>query len=197
MKNENETGFFGFILDAQKNDSLLDKFKKLKDFKDLERFFLEENPGYGLTNAELRALWDARYKLDALYQLREVVGSYWFSAEYLGTPRPEGGGIIKEAWFNYFSDTEDPLQNEDIKILRCVQIWDTAFEESESSSRSACVTIIETRTGYYIIDVWAERVEFPELVFVMKDRECPRVLHLGCPSRFLHFGKSFHSFLLL
>jgi len=73
MKNENETGFFGFILDAQKNDSLLDKFKKLKDFKDLERFFLEENPGYGLTNAELRALWDARYETCQQYTPEEIV----------------------------------------------------------------------------------------------------------------------------
>jgi len=69
---ENETGFFGFILDAQKDKALLDDFKKLKDFKDLERFFLKENPGYGLTNAKLRALWDARHEICKQYTPKEI-----------------------------------------------------------------------------------------------------------------------------
>lgn len=126
----------------------------------------EDNDILGRDEGE--ALWPEMYDLPAIYQLREAVGPYWYSAEYQGSPRPEGGSIIKEAWFKYFSDEEDPLQNEKIKIERCIQAWDTAFEKGEENSRTACCTWVETKTGYFLVDVWANRVEFPELVEIAK-----------------------------
>jgi predicted phage terminase large subunit-like protein len=120
----------------------------------------EDDP---LGRKEGEALWPDRFDRNALAKLREAMGSYWFSAEYMGRPKPEGGNILEEAWFGYYTEEGNPLSI-DVPIQHCIQIWDTAFEEGETHSRSACVTIIENRHGYYIMDVWAERVEFPELV---------------------------------
>lgn len=120
---------------------------------------------------EGEALWPEMYDLNSLLNMRDSstgIGSYWFSAEYQGSPRPEGGSILKEAWFNYFSEAEDPLLNEKAPVQRCLQAWDTAFEKGEENSRTACVTWIETKLGYFVMDVWADRVEFPELVDIVK-----------------------------
>lgn len=124
-----------------------------------------------LGRKEGEALWPEMYPLPVLKALRDdpkAVGPYWFSAEYQGTPRPEGGSILKEAWFRYFGDEDNPLLNDKVKITRCIQAWDTAFEKGEENSRTACCTWMETKLGYLLMDVWAGRVEFPELVEMVK-----------------------------
>lgn len=116
-----------------------------------------------LGRQEGEALWPEMYPVESLMQIRGAIGPYWFSAEYQGYPRPEEGAIIKEAWFDYFTEDQTPKQ-----FLQCIQVWDTAFEKGDNTSRSACMTLIETATHYYVVDVWAKRVEFPELVEAAK-----------------------------
>lgn len=128
--------------------------------------FAEEDDALGREEGE--PLWPEMYDKDALLQTREAIGPYWWSAEYQGAPRPEGGAIIKEAWFQYYSQDEDPLLNEDIKIQRCLQMWDTAFKKDQTNDRSACCTWVETRRGYFLSDVWFGRPEFPELVEIVR-----------------------------
>jgi len=125
-------------------------------------------PGDPLGRPEGEALWPEMYPRQSLLQVREAIGPYWYSAEYQGYPRPEGGSIIKEAWFQYYSDQENPLVNESIKVERCIQIWDTAFELDDASSRSACMTWVKAGQFFYVIDVWAKRVEFPDLIQAAK-----------------------------
>jgi len=125
-------------------------------------------PGDPLGRSEGEALWPEMYPRQSLLQVREAIGPYWYAAEYQGYPRPEGGSIIKEAWFQYYSDQENPLVNESIKVERCIQVWDTAFELDDSSSRSACMTWVKAGQFFYVIDVWAKRVEFPDLIQAAK-----------------------------
>lgn len=116
------------------------------------------------------ALCPEMYDIDSLYTLRESVGPYWFSAEYQGHPRPEGGSIIKEGWFGYFTEDENPLFNDKIKIQRLIESWDTAFEKGNETSRTACAVLAETKDFYYVLDIYADRIEFPELVDVTKSK---------------------------
>lgn len=134
-------------------------------------------PGDPLGRAEGKALWPSMYNLDALLDLRQATGSYWWSAEYMGSPRPEGGGIIHEEWFQYYgpgTGVDDPLdveeddQSNELWPRRLRQFWDTAFKEQQVNDRSACVTIADCKKGYFIPDVWAKRVEFPELQTALK-----------------------------
>jgi predicted phage terminase large subunit-like protein len=54
--------------------------------------------------------------------------------------------------------------------LLTVQIWDTAFKDKATSDYSACVTMVKHPTGVAVIDVWRDRVEFPDLVRAVKSQ---------------------------
>ena len=109
-------------------------------------------------------LWPERYPMQELNKLRYSVGPFWWAAEYQGTPRPEGGGIFKEAWFQYF----DPEEYDTLQLKRFIQQWDTAFKEKQANDRSACVTFAEGKGGYYVLDLWVGRPQFPELTTAVK-----------------------------
>lgn len=102
------------------------------------------------------------FDLSMLRTLRESIGPYWWDAEYMGNPRKEGGTIFKESWFQFITDNE--IKNEQIR--RTIQFWDTAFTEKTRNSRSACVTIAETKNKYIILDVYAQHIDYPKLIQV-------------------------------
>jgi len=111
-----------------------------------------------LGRKEGEALWPEVYDVPALNKLRGI-GTYWWDAEFQGSPRPEGGGIFKEGWFGYF----EPDEFDDLKLNRYTQFWDTAHKEKQANDRSACITFAEGKNGYYLLDVWVGRPTFPAL----------------------------------
>jgi len=117
-----------------------------------------------LDRAEGEALWPEMYPLDSLFRIKQAVGSYWWSAEYQGFPRPEGGGIIKEEWFGYFDYTPQTS-----KYRNVIQVWDTAYEQGSEASRSACITLAEGE-HLDVLDVWAGRPAFPDLCRMVKSK---------------------------
>ncbi|MEO8233687.1 MAG: phage terminase large subunit, partial [Ignavibacteriota bacterium] len=72
----------------------------------------------------------------------------------------ETSGIIKADWFKYFVDENDIYRQQ---VFKKVQSWDTAFKKNQENDYSVCTTWVYTNTGFYLIDVWRGRVEFPEL----------------------------------
>jgi len=132
-----------------------------------------------LDRAPGKALWPSMFDLNSLLTLQQATGTFWWSAEYMGSPRPEGGGIIHEEWFQYYgpgTEVGDPLDLEDADARNPLfprkvrQFWDTAFKEAQANDRSACVTVLDCKQGYFIPDVWAERVEFPGLQTALKSK---------------------------
>jgi hypothetical protein len=81
------------------------------------------------------ALHSAREPIDVLEQLRDSLGEYHFSGQYQQSPAPRGGGMVKEAWLQYYEPYELPP-----KFDRIVQSWDTANKETELSDYSVCTT---------------------------------------------------------
>jgi hypothetical protein len=71
----------------------------------------------------------------------------------------ETSGIIKTEWWRYYDVSTLPTE----RVLKKVQSWDTAFKEKESNDFSVCTTWAVTQNGYYVLDLWRKRVEFPEL----------------------------------
>lgn len=69
------------------------------------------------------------------------------------------GRIIKREWFKFFELHE--LAHK--KRLSKIQIWDTAGKTKQENDFSVCETWIETDDGYYLIDLYRERLEFPDL----------------------------------
>ncbi|MFX8790017.1 hypothetical protein ABTM65_19520, partial [Acinetobacter baumannii] len=46
---------------------------------------------------------------------------------------------------------------------RLVHSWDTAFKTKASNDYSVRTIWAECERGYYLLDVWKQKVEFPEL----------------------------------
>ncbi len=72
----------------------------------------------------------------------------------------ESSGIIKNTWWKYFNSDDEIYKQ---IVYKKVQSWDTAFKKNQENDYSVCTTWIYTNTGFYLIDVWRGRVEFPEL----------------------------------
>jgi len=72
----------------------------------------------------------------------------------------ETSGIIKHDWWQYY-ENEDELYKQ--RVLKKVQSWDTAFKKNQENDYSVCTTWVIAQNGYYLIDLWRDRVEFPEL----------------------------------
>ena len=70
--------------------------------------------------------------------------------------------IIKREWFavtSYRSETQDIRQ----KKITVLQSWDTAFKKNEENDYSVCTTWEILNNQYRLIDIYRDRVEFPEL----------------------------------
>jgi predicted phage terminase large subunit-like protein len=82
------------------------------------------------------------------------------------------GRIIKREWFRFFELHELARK----RRLSKIQIWDTAGKTKQENDFSVCETWIETDDGYYLIDLYRERLEFPDLkkkAMELYDKEIP------------------------
>ena len=74
----------------------------------------------------------------------------------------ESDRIIKREWFqisSYRHETKD-IRESGIKIL---QSWDTAFKKNQENDFSVCTTWEISKNQFTLIDIFRERLEFPEL----------------------------------
>lgn len=72
----------------------------------------------------------------------------------------EASGIIKNNWWRYYESESDIYRQ---RVFKKVQSWDTAFKKNQENDYSVCTTWAVADNGYYLIDMWRGRVEFPEL----------------------------------
>lgn len=89
-------------------------------------------------------------------QERRTQGSRNWDALYQQRPRPQEGGIFKEAWVKrHRTPPASPLM--------IVQSIDTAFKPGQLNDPSVIETWAIMPTGYVLLHVWRERVEYPRL----------------------------------
>jgi predicted phage terminase large subunit-like protein len=101
------------------------------------------------------ALWPERFSVDELNSLRRQLGVAAFAALYQQRPLPTEGLVFHRAWF--------PDYVERPPMTRVVQSWDPAFKKGTENSFSVCTTWGEGEDGYYLMHMFRDRVEFPEL----------------------------------
>lgn len=66
-------------------------------------------------------------------------------------------GVLRREWWQDYR----MLPNEE--PLHIIQSWDTSYGKSTRGDRSVCTTWAVYRCGYYLLDVWTGRVDFPAL----------------------------------
>jgi predicted phage terminase large subunit-like protein len=71
---------------------------------------------------------------------------------------PEGGNLIKRNWFPGYDDPPSRAPGD-----RTIVSWDTALSAQDLSSYSACVVVQVRGESAYVLDVFRERLEYPEL----------------------------------
>lgn len=102
-------------------------------------------------------LWPDRFDAEAVEDIKIRLGSWKYAAQYQQRPAPRTGGIFKRAWWKYYKLLPR-------KVLRKVQSWDTAGKDKQENDYSACLTGAECQNGFYLTDLWMERVQYPELL---------------------------------
>jgi predicted phage terminase large subunit-like protein len=99
-----------------------------------------------------------RESQDVLDDLKRQMGSMDFNAQYQQSPVPEGGNLIKWKWFSFYDGT--PRREITDKIILS---WDTAISARELSSYSVCVILQVRGETVFVLDVFRDRLEYPEL----------------------------------
>ena len=111
-----------------------------------------------ITRKPGEALHPEREPLETLNALREVLGEYQFAGQYQQAPAPLAGGMIKGHWFQRYAPHQLP-QKFDIVF----QSWDTANKADEINDFSVCTTWGVVDKHLYLLDVFRNRMEYPEL----------------------------------
>lgn len=106
-----------------------------------------------LTDNPALLLRDPKY----LQRLRRAGPAWLVRAWLLGdwNASPEGN-VIKLEWFKRFAGEPDG-------VVAVVQSWDTGIKPNQVNDPSVCTTWAVTRTGAYLLNVFRERLAFPDL----------------------------------
>ena len=108
-------------------------------------------------------LWPERYDAAKIAQFKADLGSYAYAAQFQQRPSPAEGGILKHEWFQHYTMPEPYYRS-------VIQAWDTAFKTDKDSDMSACVTVGIGAYGFDVLDVFAARLEFPDLERAVQDQ---------------------------
>ena len=131
----------------------------------------EENDILGRKVGE--PLWEERYGIDELENIKKAIGSREFSALYQQKPQVEDGGLFKRQYFKYFDVKNDFIiaNNKNVNIKDCFyfQTIDTAMSTHKNNDFTAIATFVCDREwNLYLVDLMLERLEVPDQWNVIK-----------------------------
>lgn len=89
-------------------------------------------------------------------QTKVEMGSYAFAGQYQQTPMAAGGNIIRLEWIRTYREL--PPES---KIYSWS--WDTAIKVGQENDFSVGLLWAECNNGYYLIDFYKNKLEYPEL----------------------------------
>lgn len=113
---------------------------------------------------EGQLLWPDRFPKHYVDKLKKELGSYATAGQLQQRPTPRGGGIIKKAWLKSYKLVRN-IHSHIVapKFSFIFQSFDTAFKEGEENDFSVCLTFGIADNGFYLINRWKDKVDFPEL----------------------------------
>ncbi len=114
------------------------------------------------------ALWPAWFDREHLQRLRQTIGSRAFSALYQQAPSPAQGVLFQRNWFGNRYEVAPGG-------LFIVQTLDGAWRTGVANDPSVIATWGLQLDGaqvarFYLLDVWRDKVEFPDLVNAVKQQ---------------------------
>lgn len=106
-----------------------------------------------------KALWPEWYGLDRLEQIRSVIGVRDWSALYMQSPSPDGGGAFRRDWLQFYDGTPaEVAQGCNLYIL-----VDAANEKRKTSDYTAIwVIALGVDENYYVVDIVRDRLNLTQ-----------------------------------
>jgi len=104
------------------------------------------------------AVWPKRFPLTKLAQIRAAIGGAAWQALYQQRPAAAEGAVFKREWWKTYTAATLPARFEQVVLS-----LDTAFKAGASNDYSVGLVLGVGATGYFVLDVFRDRVEFPEL----------------------------------
>lgn len=95
---------------------------------------------------------------EQLNRIKAEIGSLNYSAQYLQSPVPVEGNIVKRQWIKWYDQVPERRPGDQI-----VQSWDIASTISDSGDWTVCTTWLKRGNDYYLLNVLRGRWEFPEV----------------------------------
>ncbi len=115
----------------------------------------EENDMMGRLPGE--ALWPERFPLEELARIRANMSPRGWISQYQQRPAAESGATFRREWLSAKRYRELP------QLTTRIMAIDTAFKTGVSHDYSCIETWGAGDAGYYVLDVWREQVEYPDL----------------------------------
>jgi predicted phage terminase large subunit-like protein len=95
---------------------------------------------------------------EGLESTRRQLGSRNFEAQYQQQPTPPDGSVFKRKWLREYPTPYIPKAGD-----RIIQSWDMANKTGDGNDWSVCITAALRRSEVILIDVFRDRLAFPEL----------------------------------
>ncbi len=96
-----------------------------------------------------------RENKESLDKKKIEMGSYGYAGQCQQRPSPREGGHIKHSDIKFWDELPE--------VIRWVSSWDTATSEKKQSAFTVGMLWAECETGWHLVDLFREQIEFPEL----------------------------------
>jgi len=108
------------------------------------------------------ALWEGVQSKERLLKIKEK-RPHTFQSMYQQEPSLEEGNIFKTDYWKYYEELPT-------KFIKKIQGWDTAFKTKKQNDYSVGLTIGVAEDGYYILNMFRRKCEYPDLKKAVVDQ---------------------------
>lgn len=140
---------------------LLENFSKDWDIIKIPAIAQENDP---LGRSIGEALWEERFSLEKLNEIKTQIGSYWFSALYQQSPTAQDGNIFKRSDFKYFKLTSElydlaseKIYAKDCPTFACVDLAISTDEKADYTV--AVIFALSPDRNILILEVIREKID--------------------------------------
>lgn len=116
------------------------------------------------------ALHPERYPLEALEQIRKAVGARDWEALYQQHPVPDGGGLFKREWIQFWDQLPERFD------AACIS-WDMTFKDSKASDYVVGQVWGRKDGCFYLVDQFRGQWDFVKTLeqFIAASKKYPRI----------------------
>lgn len=100
-------------------------------------------------------LWSKKFNEEAIGDLEKDLGEH-AEAQLQQEPKPPKGGLFPRDKWKEYEKSPSP-------ILEIAQFWDCAEKPGITNDYSVCATWARTANGFYLLDIWRDKVDAPTL----------------------------------